>query len=56
MHTFQAGRKISAVFVLSLLNCEEVFYTVMPDEIESSIALFGLWLPLLQAPLYQDEI
>lgn len=55
-HTFQAGRKISAVFVLCLLTSEEVFYTVRLDEIESYIALFGLRLPPLQAPLYQDEI
>lgn len=39
VHTFQAGHKISAVFVLSLLNSEEVFYTVRLDEIESYIAL-----------------
>lgn len=34
-HTFQAGHKISAVFVLSLLNSEEVFYIVMLGETES---------------------
>lgn len=39
MHTFQPGHKISAVFVSSLLNGEEVFYVVMLDETESYIAL-----------------
>lgn len=34
-HTFQAGHKISAVSVLSLLNSEEVFYIVMLGETES---------------------
>lgn len=39
MHTFQPGHKVSAVFVLCLLNSKEVFYTVMLDEIESYIAV-----------------
>lgn len=34
-HTLQPGHKISAVFVLSLLNSEEVFYIVMLGETES---------------------